>query len=244
MALIAAEQDKRMTTGGLAGPSLDPLRGKARQLVVLLHGYGADGNDLISLAEHWQALLPEAAFIAPHAPTRCGMGGPGFEWFPLSRMDPHEMARGAEGAMPAIERFLEAELARRELSGDQLALVGFSQGTMMALQVGLRRRTPPAGIVGFSGIVVGAERLPDLTRGTPPVLLTHGEADQVIPAGALFVSAAALGTAGLPVQWHLAPGLGHGIDPVALSLAGGFLAQAFRGRLRPPVGGVACRYPR
>ncbi len=233
-----------MNTRNLAGPSLDPPRGKARQLVVLLHGYGADGNDLISLAEHWQALLPGAAFVSPHAPTPCGMGGSGFEWFPLSRMDPHEMARGAEAAAPGLERFLEAELARRELSGENLALVGFSQGTMMALHVGLKRRMPPAAIVGFSGLVVGSERLPDLGRGIPPVLLTHGEADQVIPAGALFMTAAALGAAGLPVQWHLSPGLGHGIDPVGLALAGTFLAQAFAGRLRPSAAPLACRYPR
>jgi phospholipase/carboxylesterase len=232
-----------MSTRNLAGPSLEPLRGKARQLVVLLHGYGADGNDLIALAEHWQALLPEAGFLAPHAPAPCGMGGAGFEWFPLSRMDPHEMNRGAQGAAPGLERFLETELARRDLSGDRLALVGFSQGTMMALEVGLRRKTPPAAIVGFSGLVAGPERLTDLSRAAVPVLLTHGDADQVIPAPALFMTAAVLGAAGLPVQWHLAPGLGHGIDPTGLALAGTFLAQAFRGSLRTGAP-VSCRYPR
>jgi phospholipase/carboxylesterase len=227
----------------LDGPRLKPAEGPARQLVVLLHGYGADGNDLIALAQHWQEALPSAAFVSPHAPERCGMGGAGFQWFALSRIDPHETARGAQAAAPALDAFLDSELKRLNLGGEDLALIGFSQGTMMALHVGLRRNIAPAAIVGFSGLLAAPERLPKCDGGAPPILLTHGDEDQVIPAPALFMSAAALGAAGLPVRWHLAQGLGHGIDATAMTLAGRFLSDAFRGKLKQPAP-VACRYPR
>src|SRR6266567_1858518 len=211
----------------LDGPRLMPQSGPATHLVVLCHGYGSDGNDLIGLAPHWQKALPHAAFVSPNAPER--VSGAGYQWFPLSRMDPQETLRGAEGAAPKLNAFLDAELSRLELKGDRLALVGFSQGTMMSLYVGLRRKPAPAAIVGFSGMLAGAENLPHLDK-PPPVLLVHGDADQVIPPGALFLSANALGSSGVPVQWHLSKGLGHGIDPVGLALAGQFLVEAFSGR--------------
>src|SRR5207253_5069724 len=128
--------------------------------------------------------------------------GAGYQWFPLSRMDAQETLRGTEAAAPKLDAFLDAELSRLKLTGDRLALVGFSQGTMMALSVGLRRKPAPAAIVGFSGMLAGAENLLQLDK-PPPVLLVHGDADQVIPPGALFLSANALGSAGVPVQWHL-----------------------------------------
>jgi phospholipase/carboxylesterase len=188
--------------------------------------------------------MPDTAFASPHAPERCAMSGSGFQWFALSRIDPHEVVRGVEGAAPALDAFLDAELARYGLTPDRLALVGFSQGTMMALQAGLRRRPAPAAIVGFSGMLAGPDQVPDADPAGPPVLLLHGDADQVIPPGALFAAAAALGMAGVPVQWHLTAGLGHGIDEAGMMLAGQFLTAAFRGALRtgePPIG---CRYPR
>ena len=125
----------------LDGPRLAPLREPATHLVVLCHGYGSDGNDLIGLAPHWQKALPGAAFAAPNAPER--VQGAGYQWFPLSRMDPQETLRGTEAAAPKLNAFIDAELARARLSGDRLALVGFSQGTMMSLYVGLRRNPRP-----------------------------------------------------------------------------------------------------
>ncbi len=213
----------------LSGPRLDPRKGPATQLVVLLHGYGADGNDLIGLAPHWQDLLPGAAFVAPHAPDPVPGAPSGFQWFPISRIDPREMQQGVIAAAPRIEAFLEAELARLNLPPEKLALVGFSQGAMLSLHLGLRRAIPPAAIVGFSGLLAGP---PPANGPTPPILLTHGDADTVIPVGAMFAAAGALGKAGLPVQWHLAPGMAHGIDPDGLALAGLFLALAFGGRLK------------
>jgi phospholipase/carboxylesterase len=220
----------------LDGPRIAPERGAAvSHLVVLCHGYGSDGNDLIGLAPHWRAALPGAAFASPNAPQR--VQGAGYQWFALSRIDPEETSRGVVAAAPQLNAFLDAELARLKLTGDRLALVGFSQGTMMALHVGLRRTPAPAAIVGFSGMLAGAETLGRL-ESPPPVLLIHGDMDQVIPPQALFMSANALAGAGVPVQWHLSKGLAHGIDPVGLALAGQFLADAFSGRA-PRTGPVA-----
>ncbi|HEY1837916.1 MAG TPA: dienelactone hydrolase family protein [Rhizomicrobium sp.] len=221
----------------LSGPRLPPARGEATHLVVLAHGYGADGNDLIGLAPHWQRLLPTVAFAAPNAPERCA-GSPGYQWFPISRLDPQEMQKGVESAAPIFEAFLESELARLNLPPERLALVGFSQGTMMSLHVGLRRAIKPAAIVGYSGVLAGAP--PALGADTPPILLIHGDADEMIPANALFMSAGALGHAGACVQWHLSPGIGHSIDETGLMMAGAFLVQAFRGQLARKSPEVCC----
>ena len=183
-----------MQTITLDGPSVAPKSGGApKQLVVFLHGYGSNGEDLISLAPYWADLLPDAEFVSPNAPQRCD-DGPGYQWFPISRLDPAEMARGVESAAATLENFLEAELARLHLSGDKLALVGFSQGTMMALHVGLKRSVKPAAIVGYSGML--ADQTLSAAPDAPPILLVHGDADPMIPIGALFASAATLGRAG------------------------------------------------
>ncbi len=214
------------------GPRLNPRSGKAKQLVVFLHGYGADGNDLIEIGQQWQSVLPEAAFVSPHAPERCMQSPQGRQWFPLTMRDPDERWRGVTGARPTLDAFLDAELARHGLDNAQLALVGFSQGTMMALHVGLRRKAAPAAIVGFSGVLVGPEHLSEATarnaKGeTPPVLLIHGDRDDVISPEALFMSSAALGEAKIPCQWHLSSGIGHGIDGPGLMHGGLFLANSF-----------------
>jgi phospholipase/carboxylesterase len=213
----------------LSGPRLPPAQGPATHLVVLLHGYGADGNDLIGLAEHWREFLPGAAFVAPNAPDRVPGAPSGFQWFPISRIDPHEMQNGVTAAAPGIEAFLDAELARLGLPPERLVLAGFSQGTMLALHVGMRRAVPPAAIIGFSGLLAAP---PPADGPRPPVLLTHGEADTVIPASAMFAAATTLGAAGVPLQWHLTRGLGHGIDQDGLVLAGLFMALAFGGQLQ------------
>lgn len=213
----------------LSGPRLPPAQGPATHLVVLLHGYGADGNDLIGLAEHWREFLPGATFVAPNAPDRVPGAPSGFQWFPISRIDPHEMQNGVTAAAPGVEAFLDAELARLGLPPERLVLAGFSQGTMLALHVGLRRAIPPAAIIGFSGLLAAP---PPAGGPRPPVLLTHGEADTVIPASAMFAAATTLGAAGVPLQWHLTRGMGHGIDQDGLVLAGLFMALAFGGQLQ------------
>ena len=227
----------------LSGPRIPAANGKADRLVVFCHGYGADGNDLIGLGSHWQRLLPTAAFASPHAPERCAQSPMGYQWFPISRLQPDEMLRGVERAAPTLNAFIDAELARLGLDASRLALVGFSQGTMMSLHVGLRRATSPAAIVGFSGTLPGPETLAAEIVARPPVLLTHGDTDEVIPVQALFAAANGLSAAGVTVRWHVSRGVGHGIGPDSLDLAGRFLTDAFAGKLatKPENAPVAAR---
>jgi phospholipase/carboxylesterase len=230
-------------TATITGPRIEAKSGRAQQLVVFLHGYGADGKDLIELGQQWRAILPDAVFVAPHAHERCAASPMGRQWFALSNRPPDD-PRGAsdrwdgvQAARPVIDGFLDAELAKLGLDESRLALVGFSQGAMMALHVGLRRRKAPAGIVGFSGLLVGPEHLAEATarnaKGeTPPILLVHGDQDPMIPVDALFVAMNDLAAAEIPNQWHLSMGVGHGIDAGALKHGGLFLAKAFGIRTR------------
>jgi phospholipase/carboxylesterase len=211
----------------LDGPRLPARNGAARQLVVFLHGYGADGNDLIGIGRQWSQLLPDAAFASPHAPEPCGMSPMGKQWFALTFRDPDERWRGVNQARPALDAFLDAELRRHGLDDSKLALVGFSQGTMMALHAGLRRKAAPACIVGYSGVLVGDEHLKAELTQKPPVLLVHGDQDEVIPPQALFLSAQGLGAEEVPVEWHMSQGIGHGIDPEGLMHGVSFIARAF-----------------
>jgi phospholipase/carboxylesterase len=217
----------------LDGPRLPPRSGKAKHLVVFLHGYGADGNDLIEIGRAWQGLLPDAAFVSPHAPRPCGQAPMGREWFPLTFRNVEERWTGVNAAAPVLQAFLDAELKRNNLPGSALALVGFSQGTMMALHVGLRRAVAPAAIVGFSGMLVVPENVaPEQFAGEitsrPPVLLVHGDSDDLIPVQALFAAAQGLAALGIPAEWHISPGVGHGIDQEGLRQGGEFLARFLR----------------
>jgi phospholipase/carboxylesterase len=214
----------------LDGPRLEPRSGAARKLVVFLHGYGADGNDLIEIGRAWQQYLPDAAFVSPNAPDRMPGAPMGRQWFPLTFRDPDERWKGVNAAAPILNRFLDAELARRKLPASALALVGFSQGTMMALHVGLRRPTAPAAIVGFSGLFVLPDNAePEVVaadiKSRPPVLLVHGDQDELIPVQALFHASQALAALEVPTEWHISPGIGHGIDQEGLRHGGEFLAR-------------------
>ena len=217
----------------LDGPRLAPKSGPARQLVVFLHGYGADGNDLIEIGKAWQNLLPQAAFVSPHAPRPCGQAPMGREWFPLTFRNPTERWDGVNAAAPGLESFLDAELARHQLPPSALGLVGFSQGTMMALHVGLRRTVAPFAIVGYSGMLVlkddsDVEGYAPQVRARPPVLLVHGDADDLIPVQGLILSSQALAALEVPVEWHISEGVGHGIDGEGLRHGGEFLARRLR----------------
>ena len=210
----------------LTGPERPPLRGgAARHLVVLLHGLGADGNDLIGLADAWAGLVPDAAFLAPDAPEPCDLAPMGRQWFSLQSRTPVTLLAGARRAAPVLEAYLDRQCARFGVAARRLALVGFSQGTMMALHVALRRAQPVACVLGYSGALVGAESLPGEVRSRPPVLLVHGDADQVVPIGALHGALDALTRAEVAAEWHICRGTGHGIDPQGLALGGRFLAE-------------------
>jgi phospholipase/carboxylesterase len=185
---------------------------------------------LLAIGKVWQPLLPDAAFVSPHAPEPCGQAPVGRQWFTLTFRDPNERWIGVQQARPVLERFIDAELRRVGLPASALALVGFSQGTMVALHVGLRSAVPPAAIVGFSGLLVvppdgDLQKFATEISARPPVLLIHGQEDDLIPAQALFQAAQGLAALGLPVQWHLSAGVGHGIDEEGLRH--GILAHNF-----------------
>src|SRR5262245_37059216 len=200
--------------------------GAPRRLVFLLHGYGADGQDLLGLAPYWTQLLPDAEFVAPDAPVPCEIGF-GRQWFGLEGLEPSRMAAGARAAATLLDAFIDAELSRCGLGESAAALVGFSQGTMMALQVAPRRAAAVAAVVGYSGAVVDPEGLAKEVRSRPPVLLIHGDADPVVPFAALAAAEAALAAAGIPAETIVRRGLGHSIDEVGLARGGGFLAKHF-----------------
>ena len=214
----------------LTGPERPPAGGgQPRKLVLLLHGLGADGNDLIGLAEPWGRLMPHACFAAPDAPEPCDMAPTGRQWFSLSDPSPESVADGVARAADALNADIDARLAALGLGEQDLALVGFSQGTMMSLHVAYRRAAPCAGVLGFSGRLVSGEHLKSALRARPPALLIHGDADDLVPVGALFEAATLLGACDVPVQWHVSRGIGHGIAQDGLEFGGRFLRDILGG---------------
>jgi phospholipase/carboxylesterase len=206
----------------LSGPTRAPASGgAAKQLVVFLHGYGADGADLIGLAPFFAQALPNAEFVAPNAPERCSMGF-GYQWFAITNMDPGRLAAGVRNAAPLLDAFLDDALRSRGLTYDQLALIGFSQGTMMAIDRTMRRGDAAA-MVGFSGKAVDSAATLPKDAKRPPVLLVHGDADPIVPFASLGEAEHALATGGFPVETLTRPGLAHGIDQEGALRAAQFL---------------------
>ena len=213
----------------LDGPSHGPdAGGQPGHLVVLLHGYGADGNDLIGLAPVLAPLMPDTVFHAPNAPYPCEGNPMGYQWFGISRLDPQLAAAGVRAAAPFVDAFLDETMARYVLDESRTALVGFSQGTMMALHVGLRRPRRLAGIIGFSGMLAAPETLAAEIETRPPVLLLHGDSDEMLPHVLTERATETLRRHGLSVRMHIARGVGHGIDQTGLSQAASFLLDVFK----------------
>jgi phospholipase/carboxylesterase len=196
---------------------------------VLLHGYGSNGDDLISLAPLVQPLLPDATFVAPNAPSRIPNMAEAYQWWPIRSFSIEERSAGAIAAAPAIDAFLTEELSRLDLEDGRLLLIGFSQGTMMALHVGLRRETAVAGIIGYSGMLVAADRLANEIRSRPPILLVHGTADDVVPFNSLAKAERELKGVGLTVETHVSPGIGHTVGPDGLTAGGDFARRVLAG---------------
>jgi phospholipase/carboxylesterase len=210
------------------GPRVGPLAGGApTSLVIFLHGYGSNGADLIGLAPYWRQALPGTAFISPDAPELCPGAPGGYQWWGLSSFDRTARAAGAARAAPIVDALIDAELDRHGLTEDRLALVGFSQGTMMALQVGPRREHPLAGIIGYSGMLADEAALEREVRSKPPILLVHGDADPMIQVGAFYTTREALERLGFSVDSHVSAGLGHSIDAAGLQLGEAFLRRVF-----------------
>ena len=210
------------------GASLKPHSGEPpKKIVLLLHGFGSSGSDMISLAPQWQEALPDTLFLAPHAPQRCSMMGAGYQWWGLSGFAPSALAAGAASAAPAINALIDRKLAQYGLGEADLALVGFSQGTMMALHVALRRPRAIAAVVGYSGMLAGTAGLSPGDFAKPPILLVHGTADPVVPIAALHMSESELKRLGVGVTTHISYGVAHSVDPVGLRLGRDFVAKAF-----------------
>src|SRR5690606_23957162 len=191
-----------------SGPSLPPVDGKpARGLVILLHGLGADGNDLIGLAPHWAQLLPHVAFVSPNAPFPCDMAPYGYQWFSLQDRTPARVVAGVRAAWPILDAFIDEQLAAHDLTEDRLALVGFSQGCMMSLFTAPRRQRAVAGVVGYSGRLIDDGTMAGEIASRPPVLLVHGTEDAIVPYESLAMSQQGLESLDVPVEALSCPGL-------------------------------------
>ena len=214
----------------LSGPARPPAAGgRPSRLVILLHGLGADGNDLIGLASYWASLLPTSEFLSPNAPFPCDMAPYGYQWFSAQDRSPEAVLAGVRAAAPSLDAFIDDALEKRGLDDGDLALVGFSQGTMMSLFVGLRRIKPVAGIVGFSGRLLAPDLLANELRSRPRTLLVHGTDDPLVPYESLAVAEKALTAAGVPVETMTRPGIGHSIDEDGLRRGGSFLKDVLYG---------------
>ncbi len=204
-----------------------PLSGETRSVVVFLHGYGANGADLLGLADPLGEHLPDTLFVAPDAPEDCAGSPMGYQWFPIPWIDnssEEEAERGLNAAVEDLNAFLDALMVDEDVLPEQVVLFGFSQGTMMALHVAPRREDEVAGIVGFSGRLLSPEALVDEVVVRPPVLLVHGDADDVVPVQSLPEAAEALQKAGFEdVYAHIMKGTAHGIAPDGLSVALAFM---------------------
>lgn len=199
---------------------------KAKRVVLLLHGLGSNGQDLISLAPLWAKDLPDTVFISPDAPFVCDMVPPGYpnayQWFSLADRAPDKVKAGIEIAQPLLHEFMDQILEQYDLTADRMALVGFSQGTMMSLYAGPRYKDQIAGVLGFSGALFGEDALGENTH-TFPVCLVHGEADDVVPVAAYHHAYESLKEAGFKVSGHTTPGLPHSIDEAGIQAGQDFL---------------------
>jgi phospholipase/carboxylesterase len=206
----------------------DPAQ--AEWLVVVLHGYGSSGADLMAFADYWQASMPTVAFAAPDGPTATKDGG--FQWVGKRPGGDPRLYDDAVAVQSVVDAFIDAELARLGLDATRLALVGFSQGTLTALHIGLRRAAAPAAILGYAGGLVGREHLAADITSRPPVMLVNGELDELAPVYGMHVAVKALSEAGVVAAGQALPGLGHAVDTNALVLGARFLLSAFAYRAK------------
>jgi phospholipase/carboxylesterase len=221
--------EARDVTLPLTGPSRPPASGakKPKQAVIFLHGLGADGDDLIGLATPFAQALPDAEFLSPHAPFPCDMAPFGRQWFSLQDRNPERILAGLQAVRPVFDRYLNVVLESRELTEADVALVGFSQGTMLSLYGALRRPRPIAALAGFSGLFPHEARLDGEILSRPPVLLVHGEEDPVVDFASMDLAARLLAGLGVPVETCARPGLGHWIDDEGIARGIEFLVRGF-----------------
>lgn len=207
----------------LRGSSLSPRNGQAKQMVLLLHGYGANGDDLIELGHQWSLSLPDAEFLAPHAPFPCEMTTLGYQWFSLESWHPEFLLEQIQVSVPHLNKFIDENLKKRGLTDDNLMIVGFSQGAMMALHVALTRSLPCAGVIGYSGALIYGPSTGQEKK--PPVLLIHGDADEIVPYASMNNAQERLISMEVPVQTYTCPAFGHGINQKGIEIGEKFLRK-------------------
>lgn len=223
------QQGYTIMTKLIDGPSIAPKSGKTRFLVVLLHGYGASGDDLISIGHEWAPDLPDTAFVSPNAPDVCEMWAQGYQWFSIRALqtDPLERARQAAQAAPALHAFLDAQLEKWDVPESRMIVGGFSQGAMMAMYTMPRRKNACAGVIGYSGMLIDGGALTAEGMSKMPVLAIHGDSDEIVPPASLHGIEQGFGAAGYNVETVMRPGLGHGIDHFGLTRGLSFIQKNF-----------------
>ncbi len=219
-----------MTQPKLSGPDQMPQSGKKpKQIVILLHGLGANGDDLFGLVPYFSSILPDAYFVSPNAPYKCDMAPFGYQWFSLLDRSEENILNGIKEVTPTLNQFIDEKIAEFGLQEKDVALIGFSQGTMLSLYSAPRREKPLAGVLGYSGALVAPHLLKNEIKSKPEVCLVHGEADEIVPFQAFGDAMTALQKSGVTVHGYSREDLGHGIDPEGMKIGQKFLKDVFGG---------------
>jgi phospholipase/carboxylesterase len=223
-----AEETKMNDQLTLDGPCVLPASGHSpKQLVIFCHGVGSDGQDLIGLSSYFAKVLPDAQFISPNGPQAFDMGSSGYQWFSLNNPDFASRLDGTQAAAPVLDAFIDQQMVVYNLEAKDVALVGFSQGSMMAIHVGVRRQQQLAGILAYSGAVIAPELLAVELKSQPPVLMVHGTVDDVVPVASLYEGISALQASGVQARGEVVPNLGHSLNDKCIMEGMDFLAECF-----------------
>lgn len=213
----------------ISGPIIEPSSGNSpKQMIIFVHGYGADGNDLIGLTNYFQSTLPEAIFLSPHAPEACSMNPSGYQWFDLTSTDPAVLWSKILVAADHLNEFIDSKLLEYNIAEENLALIGFSQGTMMSLHVSLRRKNTMAAVLGYSGRLIGADLLKDDLISKPSIYLIHGDQDPMVPYQESLTAEKVLKEYSIDIKTHISEHTQHSIAEDGLRIGVDFLASKLK----------------